>query len=255
MPFTTNSSHSPALPNTALNYTMLSNATVAALNATTATSPSPIQIFPTSQPARGAPMMQTSNTSISPHQIQTPSPVSLNRTIAKTLDPNSTAPPRSGLTTTPTVPLARESQTPAISKSNHVLVRSFYIAYRAPDAQAAPTPLEFEEMRRRTEIYYSAFLASMFANSSSIKFEGLKTKLNATAFGNEASEQTDNFNIYMQYQYVDILFHADRSQPLGADETFEILKSGITVEYILQVVRTMAGTPFESTIEVLMSSA
>jgi hypothetical protein len=253
-----------------LNYTTLANATVAAWNATTTASPSPLQ-----DPATGAPTTQAFNASGIPHPMHAPSPLSLNdnkgatldtsnatapsplslnRTNATTLDPsNSTAPVRSGLTLSPTVPLARESQNTTISKPNHVFIRNFFIAYRAPDAQTAPSALEFEEMRKRTEIYYSAFLASMFANYT-FKFEGLQTQLNATAFGKEASRPTDNFNIYTQYQYADIMVDVE-SQPLSAEETFEILKSGITVEYILQVVRTMAHTPFESTTEVFMSSA
>jgi hypothetical protein len=171
------------------------------------------------------------------------------------LDPsNSTALVRSGLTLSPTVPLARESQNTTRSKPAHVLVRNFFIAYRAPEAQTAPSALEFEEMRQRTVIYYSAFLASMFANCT-FKFEGMQTQLNATAFGKEASRPSDNFNIYMHYENADIVLVAGESQPLSAEETFEILKSGITVEYILQVVRTMTDTPFESTTEVFMSAA
>jgi hypothetical protein len=149
--------------------------------------------------------------------------------------------------------------TTADTNSNAVRVQNYYIAYRAPAATTSPSHDEFEQMRSRTERYYQTFLAQQLNNSAAaIQLVGLTSVLSTTAFGVQAGIPSDNFNIYMQYQYTEFIFGnatSDSEPRPNVDTLYELLKSGITVDYILEIVRSMTDTPFESCIEVFLSTA
>ena len=58
----------------------------------------------------------------------------------------------------------------------------------------------------------------------------------------------------MEYSYAEFIFAPDSDPALipAPEEALELLKTGITVDYILDVVRPFVTTPFASTNEVIL---
>jgi hypothetical protein len=260
----------PTHPNSTANITAAANTTVppnqspvvaTTTNATAkpASSPSPLQLGPGSSGSSNF----TNGTVTNPNFLDKINAFVARNPSAPQALAESNAPvqrPAMKRTRAPTKSMPPPTRpTTADTNSNAVRVQNYYIAYRAPAATKSPSHDEFEQMRSRTERYYQTFLAQQLNNSAAaIQLVSLTSVLNTTAFGVQAGIPSDNFNIYMQYQYTEFTFGnatSDSEPRPNTDTLYELLKSGITVDYILEIVRSMTDTPFESCIEVFLSTA
>jgi hypothetical protein len=145
--------------------------------------------------------------------------------------------------------IAGPTEAPA---QKRVRVADFYLAYVAENADREPTQEEYGQLVNLTMEYFNTFLEKKYGNSTEIMFLGAEPVLSFTLF--KAGIPNDRFNIYMDYEYVDVIFTAE-SNPPSAAELFVILRDSISPEYILDYVRLASGTPFVSTNEVVFRAS
>jgi hypothetical protein len=115
-----------------------------------------------------------------------------------------------------------------------------------------PTPEEYEQLRNATEAYYVDFISAQFSTNPLVKFVTLDFTLNFTLHGDAAGIPDARFNIYMEYSGAVFQFTPSPSNP---DQTvlFDIMRKGITTDYLLDPVRKLAGTPFAEVTEGFMA--
>jgi hypothetical protein len=69
----------------------------------------------------------------------------------------------------------------------------------------------------------------------------------------DAGKPEERYNIYLEFESITIVLE-NGSVPPNAAEAVELLKASISVDYILNIPRKMAGSPFESTNEAFFST-
>lgn len=67
--------------------------------------------------------------------------------------------------------------------------------------------------------------------------------LDFTLEGDDVLDARSGFNIYMEFNFAELLFTRSQTLPTAL-EIYNELTTGITSEYLLQYVRTLDGTPF-----------
>jgi uncharacterized surface protein with fasciclin (FAS1) repeats len=159
-------------------------------------------------------------------------------------------------------PMAAPSDAPAAAgptqapsakaTSQTVRVTDYYIAFVAGDGAAEPTAAQYDEILKRTNDWFKQYFTKKYANDPKVKFLDVKSELNKTAY--KAGIPEARFNILMDFSFSDLSYTLD-STPPTADETFKIMRSAITPDYILQQVRTLDGSPFALTTEVFMATS
>jgi hypothetical protein len=135
-----------------------------------------------------------------------------------------------------------------------VRVTDYFIAFVAPTATREPTEEEYNEMNRRITAYFSDAVLSLYADDSNIEFVSIDSSNDFTLYGAAAGIPSPRYNIYMNFNYTDVTYRTTTGLmvvPTVAEQFFD-LKNSITVDFILDVVRTYTGTPFESTNEVVV---
>ena len=142
--------------------------------------------------------------------------------------------------------------------SSIVSLEDYYISFVAPMATREPTPEEYNEMGVRINDWFEAQLTAFYTNvnRTDVQFLGTESSINCTLFGgsnNTIPPRRDEFNIYMNFEFFDFTFSENSNVPTTA-EVVEIMIASISRDFILQVVRTYTGTPFESTNEVFISN-
>ena len=81
---------------------------------------------------------------------------------------------------------------------------------------------------------------------------GLESAIDFTLFQQGIPEE--RFDVYIDFSFSDVAFTLDSSAP-PASETFTIMQSAITVDYIRDWVRQIKPSPFASTIEVVFAAS
>ena len=119
-----------------------------------------------------------------------------------------------------------------------IRVPDFYIAYVAEQSPVVVTTEQFDEQVRVTNLYFEDFLKVMFADQTDITFLRAESSLESTLIDSAIPEE--RFNIYMQYEYTDLIYTAD-SNPPDVEASFEILKNSMSVEYLLRYARNVTG--------------
>jgi hypothetical protein len=135
-----------------------------------------------------------------------------------------------------------------------VRVENFYVSYVAPMATREPTPAEYDEMVNRTNTYFQGYFDTYFANMPNVMFMGVESTSDFTLYGAAAGIPEARFNIYINFSF-SVLTYSESSMPPTSAETFKIMKDSITPDYILNVVRTFTGSPFESTNEAYFAAS
>jgi MYXO-CTERM domain-containing protein len=143
---------------------------------------------------------------------------------------------------------------PTAPTQKRVRVSDFYVAYAAKGAENEPTKEQYAQMVNLTMNFFKDFLTEKFADSPDIKFLGIEPTLGFTLFGDKAGIPLEQFNIYMDYDFADVVYTAESNPPNGA-ETFVILRDSISPKYILEYVRAATDTPFITTNEVVFRAS
>jgi len=112
-----------------------------------------------------------------------------------------------------------------------------------------PTKEEYQEIARRTNTRFKKYIEHWYKEADGVEFVDLKSEIGQTSFGEEAGIPSEKYNIYIKFAFFDIVYSADSDIP-GKEETLKLMKNAISKNFIEEVVRSFAGTPFESTTEV-----
>ena len=134
---------------------------------------------------------------------------------------------------------------------NVVRIGDHFMSFAAPLAKREPTREEYDEMIERLRNWFESVVSDAYEGEG---FTLLSLELfkdfEIYGLNKNIPPQPDDYNIYISFDYADYLFEeTDNELPSPAD-LFKIIKRSITADFILDVVRTYKGTPFESTNEV-----
>jgi hypothetical protein len=143
---------------------------------------------------------------------------------------------------------------PTATPVQTVRVTDYYISFVAPDATREPTQDEYAEMLRRITAYFKDTFTGIYANDPNTTFLDVVSSNDFTLYGAAAGIPEARFNIYMNFDLSDFTYTLDSVVPTNA-EIFQIMKDSITQQFIIDVVRTYTGTPFESTNEVFFAAS
>jgi hypothetical protein len=135
-----------------------------------------------------------------------------------------------------------------------VRVTDYYVAFVAPDATREPTPDEYDEMSRRITAYFNDTFTGIYATDPNTEFLDVVSSNDFSLYGTAAGIPEARFNIYMNFDFSDFTFTEASVVPTSA-EIFQIMRDAITPDFIIDVVRTYTGTPFDSTNEVFFSAS
>jgi hypothetical protein len=145
---------------------------------------------------------------------------------------------------------------PTATPVQTVLVNDYYISFLAPGATREPTQAEYDEMLTRINGWFEMQFTAQYANRTDVQFLGTETSNDFTLYGlnNNIPPRPAEFNIYMNFNFSAFTFSETSVVPT-TQEIFEIMRLSITRDFILQVVRTFTGSPFESTVEVFFAAS
>lgn len=173
---------------------------------------------------------------------------------------NPTVPLNTFKAATPTVspsvldtPITNSTQSPTSAPNAsdgdgnlRVSVKDIYLAYAAPSADREPTSNEYAQIVNLTALFYNAILTQLY--EPNMFFIRVEPTLNITLY--QAGVPDIQFNIYMQYSAMDLVF-APKSTPPSPEDTFVSLRGSIDSDYILSYARSLTDSPFVSTNEVI----
>jgi hypothetical protein len=143
---------------------------------------------------------------------------------------------------------------PTATPVQTVRVTDYYISFVAPDATREPTQDEYDEMLRRITAYFKDTFTGIYATDPNTEFLDVVSSNDFSLYGAAAGIPEARFNIYMNFDFSDFTYTEGSVVPTNA-EIFQIMKDAITQDFIIQVVRTYTGTPFESTNEVFFAAS
>jgi hypothetical protein len=137
-----------------------------------------------------------------------------------------------------------------------LLVEDYYISFVAPGATREPTQEEYDEMLVRINDWFEQQFEELYANNPDVEFLGAESSNDFTLYGLNTGipPRPAEFNIYMNFDFTEYTYSETSTVPT-TQEVFEVMRQSITRDFILEVVRTFTGTPFESTIEVFFAAS
>lgn len=103
-----------------------------------------------------------------------------------------------------------------------------------------------------TASFYDTFLTEFYADMPDIMFIRVEPSLDFTLY--QAGVPDPQFNIYMQYETVEMVFAPESTTPTSED-AFSTLRESINQDYILSYVRSLTDSPFFSTNEVIFRAS
>jgi hypothetical protein len=162
------------------------------------------------------------------------------------------------LTTVSTVPSSTAAPVPSPTDSStpeptgtpvRIRVTDFYITYVSEQNPVVEvTTAQFQDEVDVTTRYFEDYLKAMFEDETDITFLRAESALGSTLIN--AGIPEDRFNIYMEYDYTDLIYTAD-SNPPDAATSFDLLRNSFTPEFLLRYARNVTGA-FATVNEVLM---
>jgi hypothetical protein len=213
-------------------------------------------VTPTLSPTVGPTVAPTTSPTVAPNVAPTIAP-----TISPTIAPTSPSPSAS--------PTTRASDNPSVSPTavpiplvptptpvQRLRITDYYISFVTDTTSREPTQEEYDEMLSRINGWFEMRFTEVYANDPNIQFLGAETSNDFTIFGlnNQIPPRPAEFNIYMNFDFSEFTYSEQSMVPTTAD-VFEVMRSSITQDFILQVARTYTGTPFASTIEVFFAAS
>ena len=208
-----------------------------------------------------------SATTVTP-PVLVPIPITITSTPIATPTATTTDAPVSVVTNAPSVTSTMTTTTGPTPERDLVSVRvsDWYVAFRAPDATTrSPTREEYELILEGTRVYLEMYFQNYFTTNmlENVIYVRTDSLLGNAAYGLDVPvfvpqpSMVDNerVNIYVQFRYVEF-FYVDTSTPIPNEmESYELVQMAIRdmeTTYIAQVPQTLVGTPFESTIDIVM---
>ena len=211
---------------------------------------------PTSTPTVAPTAAPTATPTVAPTATPIVAPTAV-PTVAPSIAPTSPA-PSVGPTVVPSdsPSIAPIPLNPTPVPVQIVLIEDYYISFVAPGATREPTQEEYDEMLIRINDWFEMQFMALYANRTDVQFLGAETSNDFTLFGLNTGipPRPENFNIYMNFDFSEYTYSESSTVPT-TQEVFEIMRLSITQAFILQVVRTFTGTPFESTVEVFFAAS
>lgn len=141
------------------------------------------------------------------------------------------------------------SAQPTPTPVQRLRIREFYISFANANADRAPTEAEYMEMMTRTNKWFSDAFTEFYATDSDTDFIRAESAIDKALYGADAGIPEQRFNIYIGFNFTDLVYTIDSVLP-ETKETFDLLEAQISRDYILDIVRTYVGTPFERVNEV-----
>lgn len=109
-------------------------------------------------------------------------------------------------------------------------------------------------MLRRVTEWFNMFFEEFYADDPDVEFLGTESEIDLTLFGSEAGIPQERYNIYMDFSFTEFIWSEDSIPPLNS-ELFDIMRTSISTDFILQQVRTFTGSPFETTNEAFFAAS
>lgn len=170
------------------------------------------------------------------------------------------------VTDSPTLAPVTESPTevpaPTLSPAIRLRIRDFYISFVSEGARE-PTQEENMEMLQRVEDHFVTYFQDFYSNDPDVEFIGATSSIDETLFEAGIPEPrckwqldvvvTHSYlvlldNLYINFDFTEMAFSVD-SNPPTTEELFELMRTSISREFILDTVRTFTGSPFAGTTE------
>jgi hypothetical protein len=192
-------------------------------------------------------------TAVPTQAVATVTPTAVPTPAATTIAPTAVPTPAATNATTQSPGSIGPTPTPVQT----VRVADFYISFIAEGADREPTDEEYEAVVNSTNAWFESYLSQTFADNPD-EFPNVEllytfTEPDFTEFGDSANVPADlcdgRCNILVVFKLTDFSYTVD-SLPPDPSVTFELMREAISPEYILEAVRPLEGTPFESTTEV-----
>lgn len=129
-----------------------------------------------------------------------------------------------------------------------VQVAEFFLAYAAPGSTGEPTEEEYQSLANSTIDYFNSFFTDFYGGNDDVEFLGWEAKLDFARYN--AGFPEDRYNVYLQFAPSELVY-SEGSDPLDPATSFDTMKSGVSVAYILEYVRQVPGGAFSTVDEVL----
>jgi uncharacterized surface protein with fasciclin (FAS1) repeats len=166
--------------------------------------------------------------------------------------PNTALPPGTTLSPSTLVETDAPGGSPTEEPVQRIRVENFFLAYVVPGATTEPTPDQITQLAQVTNDFFTDTFTTMFAGNNNVTFLRSESTLGFTLFG--AGIPAARFNVYTDYNYTDLIYTAN-STPPDAAASFVIMRESINQPYIVDYVRSLTGTPFETTNEVIFRAS
>ena len=133
---------------------------------------------------------------------------------------------------------------PTLTPTLGIVIRTvprWFISY-ASDDDTVPTEEQYEALRTATEEYFLNFLTTQYAGAG-LELLDVRLNLDFTLEGDDAQIPDDQYNIYMEYESAVLTFATNPDVP-DEEEILSLMASGITSDYIENVVQGVLDSPF-----------
>ena len=116
------------------------------------------------------------------------------------------------------------------------------MSYRSTD-NTPPTEEQYEQLRAANVAYYTGWFTDAFDGDPENTFHSMDLIVRQNLSGDVVDNPNDTFNQMQEYETAIIRFERG-SNPPSANDLYVIYKDGITNDYLLTSIRTIADTPF-----------
>ena len=125
-------------------------------------------------------------------------------------------------------------------------INDYYLAMVAPGARE-PSKEEYQEIVRRSNARFKKFFQNHYKGVDGVEFVDLKSEIDRTSFGKEAGIPSEKYNILIKFAFLDVICSTDSETPPDKAEILKIMKSAISKDFVEESIRSLEGSPFEST--------
>lgn len=174
--------------------------------------------------------------------------------LSSTFSPQPVTPSPQPVTFSPSSSIPSMIQTTRPTYESHIDVFfdvNFYIAYNAPSATRQPSPEEYQALLAATGEYSTAYLQMLYQDTGvefEVSFSIADTRYNAGI-------PWEQFNIYVAFLADCWFWDKDEGKLPSSEYLLGVLAQSFSADYIPEYVRTLVGTPFESTNELVFGPA
>jgi len=129
-----------------------------------------------------------------------------------------------------------------------VRLSELYMSWVSTDT-TPPTDEQFEQLRLLSIDNFAGVFVDYYANDPNIGFVSIDLIVRSTASGVDAQFPDVRYNLYMELEDAILTFTGTSVGIQTPNELYEVYKTGISKEFLLEMRAMLAGTPFGSVTE------